>query len=32
MAQMKALVPLSPDRLGGPFVDADDGFHVMAPA
>ncbi len=27
---MKALVPSSPDQLGGPFVNATDGFHVLA--
>jgi hypothetical protein len=27
---VKALIPASPDRLGGPFAEATDGFHVLA--
>ncbi len=30
MQHMKALVPSSPDQLGGPFVSATDGFRVVA--
>jgi hypothetical protein len=30
MQQLKAIIPSSPDQLGGPFVNADDGFRVLA--
>ena len=29
MKQLKALIPQTADRLGGPFIEADDGFQIL---